>query len=739
MKTLAISLILACFVQTALARMPATAIVRPASELVLRNNSFAAELLRIVASSTTSQWNSTSLLNNIPNFTSATEEGYIPTITEMEEMLIKLEKFDLKDTDVAELRSVYDEAVRQGLISALNNGTALKIAGNVSDEYAEAVGEYASLLALEIQKEGIKGIFVAIAEIIGEGDIQSLQGSLAEERDSGHAAMQTGEAMDALLGKYTQETEVTGANTEVENTELGELTTSTGEQLPAAAMEFGLLMKEVIVRRSLSQKEFCAKLGISISACEYYITFQGVPRLNTLSSKIIPALTSLGVDEKAVRSAWERADAAFTEVATTKPTPTETPIAPTESVPAKELEDDGLTLKQLISQHREILQQKEQQQQRGEVSEAMVQIVRVAQTVLEELLASQAEATAQLKDKMEMENIGWEEIAKYRATGLTPRRTVKDIIGDVSNDPLHADMYAKLLAGLAENSEQAKILLEQYFSGERALSEEELLQVCLHTACTVAVRPMLAVERVLDMSKEVTDKIGVTDELSKEELEVLVAALAVYQGKSQVTAEVRGEVVEPTDAKHDADEAEQKRLAAEEQERLAAEEQERLAAEKRKADAEVKKKQKMEKDTYEPIIRELMEINNLASEGKDKVDSTRKIRQFLSKMGFNDAPDGGNHAKMKSPEGKELSIGSQTNELGAVFVSELVKQARSIRFMEVLAAAGDLEVVKVKLDLLLNYVDRKLAEADEESPEKENLLKLQRALNETYALLTERQ
>ena len=753
MRTLAISLILACFVQTALARMPATAIVRPASELVLRNNSFAVELLRIVASNKTPQWNPT-LLNNIPNFASATEEGYIPTITEREELLIELEKFDIKDIDVAELRSAYDKTVEKGLGLALHNGTALEIVGNVSEEYTVAVVEYASLLALEIQKEGIKVIPVAIAELIGEGDIQFLEGSLAAGRDSGHAAMQTGEAMDALLGKYTQETEVNEANTE--NIELGELTTSTGEKLPAAAMEFGLLLEEVRVRNSLSKSKFCTKLGIGPSACRDYVTFQRVPRLNTLSSKIIPALTSLGVDEKAVRSAWERADAAFTAVATTKPTPTE--IAPTESVPAEELEADGLTLKQLISQHREILQQKEQQQQRGEVSEAMVQIVRDALTGLEELLAIQVEAVAQLKDKMAMENIGWEEIAKYRATGLTSRLSVKDMIGEVSNDPRHADMYAQLLAGLAENSEQAEILLEQYFSGERVLSEEELVQVCLHTACTVAVRPTLAVERVLDLSKEVTDKIGVTDELSKEELEVLVAALAVYQGKYQVTAEVQEEVV-PTVQEEVAPPV-QEEVVPTVQEQTAQEKAvvEAEAAEQREAEdkrvaeqggkqkaQEGNEKRRLEKEervaaeqkqrSYEAMAETLLDISKTHDAASNKTTTTRlEFVKTLTDMGFASVKqDGANHPSMVTKGNNTVNIPNvHKGERGAGLKKTILKQARSIRLMEELNKWEDDkgDWTAKRDELLTSYLEDRHNELSDGSREKRDLNRLIKALKE---------
>ena len=775
MRTIAISLILACFVQTALARMPATAIVRSTSELVLRNNSFAVELLRIVASNKTPQWNPT-LLNSIPNFASATEEGYIPTITEREELLIELEKFDLKDIDVAELRSAYDEAVEQGLGLALHNGTALEIVGNVSEEYTVAVSSYASYLADVIQEQGIKAIPAEIREIIKEGDIGHLELGLAGEgEDGGHAAVETGDAVQELYVQYTQEVEAAEVDTEVENTEPGELTTSTSEKLPAAAMEFGLLLKEVIVRSSLAQKEFCAKLGISISACWDYVTFKRVPRLKTLSDKMMPGLTSLGVDEKAVRSAWERATAVFTEVEAKKSTQTET--APTESSPAEELEADGLTMKQLISKYREFLQQMELQQQRGEVSEAMVQIVRADLTDLEELLANQAEAIAQLKNRMALENIGWEEIAKYRATGQASRFSllklgeisisVKDIIAEVSSDPQHADMYVLLLAKLAENSEQAEFLLEQYLSGERALSEEELLQVCAHTACTVGVRPMLAVERVLDVYKESIDKIGVTDELSKEELEVLVAALAVYQGKYQVTAEVQEEVVPtvqeevvPTVQEQTAQEkavveaeaeasseAEKERAAkrkAEEERKAEAARQAKQNAQKdnkdKKAQADEEREQKEKEAIYGPIVSNFVEINNQVLQDRKSIDNTTKLIQALKEIGF-DKPkgqSGGSHIMMiTKKEEIRLSVGGQKSSLKARFVAIVLKQAKSIRFREDLQAweVAVKGTWKDKRQALLDYVDVKLADAGENTQEREELEKLTKSLNEMDSYL----
>ena len=361
MKTLAIFLVVACFVQTAFARMPATTIVRPASKLVFNGNMFAAELSRIVALNTKDNWSPTSLLNNIPNFTSATEEGYIPTITEMEAMIAELENAKFKDMNAAALRSAYHAAVQQGIGLALDDGTALEIGANVPTDTAEAVRSYVSYLADAMQEQGIEGIHVAMEDIISDGDTQHLEAASAAGGDNNSAAVQTVEAVGALLGSYTPEAEATAANTEVKNTELGELKTSTAEQLPAAAMEFGRLMEEVRLSNDLSKKEFCTKLGIGVVACRNYVTFQRVPKRKKLLDTIMPGLEGIGVDGREVWGAWERASAAFAQsLAEPAPSP-EKNITTTESVPAEEPAADGLTLKQVISQHRELLQQMEQQ------------------------------------------------------------------------------------------------------------------------------------------------------------------------------------------------------------------------------------------------------------------------------------------------------------------------------------------------------------------------------------------
>ena len=126
-------------------------------------------------------------------------------------------------------------------------------------------------------------------------------------------------------------------------------------------------------------------------------------------------------------------------------------------------------------------------------------------------------------------------------------------------------LYQQLLAGLADDNVQAKAVLTHYFEGERALSEAELQQVCLHTFCTVIIRPMLAIERVLDEYQRLVTQLGdgTFDALSEEERTVFATALAVYTGKP--IPEVETEAVPPAQ-----EETTQKEEIQEEQ-RLAAE------------------------------------------------------------------------------------------------------------------------------------------------------------------------
>lgn len=740
MKTLFALLIITCCIQTGLA-MPTglNRVVHPARKLLFKNNAFAAELLKITDLNTKPQWNSTSLLRNIPNFTSAIEEGYIPTITEMEEMIVELEKSALKDINADALRLAYNEAVQQGIGSALKNGTALEIGDNVPPDIVEAVRFHVEYLEIVMQDKGIKGIPEAVAEIISEADIQYLEAASAAAGDNNHTAIQTGGAMSELLGRYTKEGESTETNTKVENTEPDELTTNTDEQLPAAAMEFGLLLEEIRTKNSLSKKKFYTKLGIGVTAYKNYITFQRAPKLGTLLDKIMPGLESLGVDGREVQSAWERTNEAFTAVKTTnQPMPTETQITPTESAPAEKPETDGLTMKQVISQHRELLQQMEH----NAVSEEMTQIVRDSLNNLEALQASQVEALAQLKDKMATENIGFEEITKYRATGLISRLIVKDIIDEISNDPLHADMYENLLAELAEDSEQAVILLEQYFNGERVLSEDELQQVCLHTTCTVGIRPMLAVERVLDEYQRAAVKIGDAEELSKEEREILATALAVYKDETQVTSKVE-EKIEETPApvqtveKKVTDNAEQKADLEQAEARKRTTEESRKYHKNREVQAEAKREQENKESIYQPVINDLVDINSLVLQNVGKIDNTNKLIQAMQELGFIRDRRSGNHIMMKTQAGQSLSIGNQAQELKSGLVKSILKQAKSIRFMEELQAwevaiEGDW---RAKKQALLDYVDIRLAEIDGNSQENRNLKKLKKALNEMDSYL----
>ena len=721
-KTLAVCLIVACFVQTAFARGPATTIVRPASKLIFKNNAFAAELLKIAQLNTKANWSPTSLLNNMPNFTSVVEEGYIPSIPEMEAVIVELENANVRDINAAALRSAYHAAVQQGIGLALDDGTALEIGDNVPPETAAAVRSYVSYLAEFMREEGIEGMPEAVEDIRGENN---------------SAAVQTGEAVGELLGRYLLE--ATEASTEVAHTELGELTISTAEPLPAAAMEFGRLMEEVRLSNDLSKKEFCTKLGIGVVACRDYVTFQRVPKLKRLYDKIIPGFEGMGVDGREVRAAWERANEALAAVKTTKPTPVETQIATTESTSAEEPAADGLTLKQVISQHRELLQQLEQQLERGEVSAEMVQIVRDSLGSLEALQASRVEAVAQLRQKMADEEVSRESLTTYSNGGQPARTLMQPWINAVRDTPL----YPQLLAGLAENSEQAALLLEQYFNGERVLSEAELQQVCLHTACTVGIRPMLAVERVLDEYQRVTAKIGDAEELGKDEHDVFATALAVYKGESQVTSKGEAEIVSPVQKQvaapvvevvppasaaqpdtHNTITAEQKQVA--------------LGYHKnRKLESSNIEKHKQKQKQYEALTNKLIEIMNILTWAGQGELSHRKLVAKLTKVGFTgDQERTGKHRQMTSPTGISLSVATSEQRHKQGVVTFILSKAQAVRFMEELQKfSKDVEMGNSAVDSndswkteraqFIGYLEHKLGETGSNSNHK----KLRDALN----------
>ena len=183
--------------------------------------------------------------------------------------------------------------------------------------------------------------------------------------------------------------------------------------------------------------------------------------------------------------------------------------------------EDGV-LQQAIEQQRALLSQ-------GGVSEEVANIVSEALGNLEQLRAKQEEALAQLDNKMQEEGVSWEALAHYGSAGINSRFIVAPML--VSVEVSDAKLYEQLLAGLAEDDEQARTVLKQYLKGQRTLSDSELQQICLYSICNIGVRPMLAVERVLDeyrrLARQADEAISAV--LNEDRRAVLATALDVYQ------------------------------------------------------------------------------------------------------------------------------------------------------------------------------------------------------------------
>ena len=312
----------------------------------------------------------------------------------------------------------------------------------------------------------------------------------------------------------------------------------------------------------------------------------------------------------------------------------------------------NLTLKQIVSQHREL-------QQQTDASKKMIEIVNEALNNLEELQAKQEEAMAQLTGKMAVEGVSREELANYGAVRITSRFLVRPMIEKV--EVAKSTLYQQLLAGLADDNVQAKAVLAHYFEGERALSEAELQQVCLHTSCTVIIRPILAIERVLDEYQRLVTQLGdVTfDALSEEERTVFATALAVYTGKP--IPEVEIEAVPPAQEETTQKEEiqEEQRLAAEQAATLERQRKYTEAARKQALTHNVEQKNKAMAEkmqqSYENMADRLSKINDQLQTNNAANISTKQIQAILTTIGFAIAKQS-NHKMMETVKGNRLSI-----------------------------------------------------------------------------------
>ena len=372
----------------------------------------------------------------------------------------------------------------------------------------------------------------------------------------------------------------------------------------------------------------------------------------------------------------------------------------------------------------------------------MVQIVRDSLSSLEALQASQVEAVAQLRQKMADAEVSRESLTTYSNGGQPARTLMQPWINAVRDTPL----YPQLLAGLAENSEQAALLLEQYFNGERVLSEAELQQVCLHTACTVGLRPMLAVERVLDEYQRVAAQIGDAEELGQDEHDVFATALAVYKGETQVTAKGEAEIVSPVQEQVEAPVVEvvPPAPAAQPDSEAQPDAHTTITAEQKQVALEYHEGRKQERSDiekhkqYEALTNKLIEIMNiLTGAGKGGL-ADRELLAKLTKVGFTpDQERKGKHRQMTSPTGLSLSVATPKQRHEPGVVTFILSKARALRFMEELqkfsadvergnSAVESNDSWKTERAQFIGYLEHKLGETGSNS----HLQKIRDALND---------
>ena len=294
------------------------------------------------------------------------------------------------------------------------------------------------------------------------------------------------------------------------------------------------------------------------------------------------------------------------------------------------------------------------------------------------LHAEQVGAVAQLKAKLAEENISWAEVARYATRGMTSRFFVKQAVDDIEAQK-YSTLYQQLLAALAEDSEHAELVLAQYFKGERTLNEHELIQVCLHSACTFTLRPMFAVERVLDEYLLLDEKIANADGLSREEKDTVARALEVYQ--RQEKAETSAVALTPVQEQH----AAVKKAAHDEQAKLSAEakrkEEAKEAARQFHATQRELKSETKKQAQYAALEDKLNEIMSILSlEGMGGL-SDKQLFERLAQVGFTPSRKS-KHRLMQSPTGIVMSASGPRSRHEQGTVVSILAQARAIRFME---------------------------------------------------------
>ena len=216
--TVSALLIVICAVQTVAARAPQITerlqqVVRPVTELVLKDNSLAAELSRLVARNDATGRIATLVRlekqKGISDLVRVVEDGYIPTLTAMENMIAQLENVaDLKGVDAEVIRLAYSDAVMAGIAKALSDGTIVAIDAGVASDVAEDMQLFVMVTLAEAMQEhadGIGALVVELARILSDTTTQNLelQGATAVDGQAASYERQVVKAVAAVVGRYT--------------------------------------------------------------------------------------------------------------------------------------------------------------------------------------------------------------------------------------------------------------------------------------------------------------------------------------------------------------------------------------------------------------------------------------------------------------------------------------------------------------------------------------------------------
>lgn len=213
MRSLIVALLLSCGVHTAAARAPQASqhlpcTLQPLRELVLKDNPFATELLRMLILNTAGESAPLEQQQMITDLVRVVEDGYIPTLSEMENILSQLENTDsLKGVGADTLRAAHTAAVIAGLETALHDATIVAIADDVASDVAEDIELFVSVKLAEAihgHADKLGALAAQLAQTLNTA--RALPGAAAEQ--TLRAEQQVAEVVGELLARYTSQAQL---------------------------------------------------------------------------------------------------------------------------------------------------------------------------------------------------------------------------------------------------------------------------------------------------------------------------------------------------------------------------------------------------------------------------------------------------------------------------------------------------------------------------------------------------